>query len=127
MNKKLVCQLLICITCCVFFLYGGIKNQNDLCDASLKIPALAKELKTIEEESSHLTFELQKLESPERLIALLKTERYSHLKFPTNTSILHKPEGLALDIREKEDQLHEQSLIQGSKKNRAIFAAQVKH
>lgn len=48
----------------------------------MEIPKLAKSLKQLEEENAHLSLEIERLESPDRLIKLLRQKEYSHLRYP---------------------------------------------
>ncbi|MBI5273750.1 MAG: hypothetical protein HY860_01705 [Chlamydiales bacterium] len=59
----------------------------------LEIPKLAKELRNIQEENLQLKYEIESFESPEHLIALAKSDQYSHLKFPQTQDVLTLAEG----------------------------------
>ena len=48
----------------------------------MEIPKLARCIKELEEESIRLSFEIEKLESPKRLMQLLRQKEYAHLKYP---------------------------------------------
>lgn len=48
----------------------------------MEIPKLVKSLKQLEEENAYLSLEIKRLESPDRLIKLLRQKEYSHLRYP---------------------------------------------
>lgn len=82
MSKGLLIRLLICVFILGGFLYTYIDRQNDLTELKMEIPKLAKSLKQLEEENAHLYLEIERLESPDRLIKLLRQKEYSHLRYP---------------------------------------------
>lgn len=82
MNRGLLLRLLICILAIGGFLYTYIDKQNDLTELKIKVPELAAELRTLEEDNAQLSLEIERLENPTRLIALLKEKEYSHLHYP---------------------------------------------
>lgn len=82
MSKGLLIRLLICVFILGGFLYTYIDRQNDLTELKMEIPKLAKSLKQLEEENAHLSLEIERLESPDRLIKLLRQKDYSHLRYP---------------------------------------------
>lgn len=82
MSKGLLIRLLICVFILGGFLYTYIDRQNDLTELKMEIPKLAKSLKQLEEENAHLSLEIERLESPDRLIKLLRQKEYSHLRYP---------------------------------------------
>lgn len=82
MSKGLLIRLLICIFILGGFLYTYIDKQNDLTELKMEIPKLVKSLKQLEEENAHRSLEIEQLESPDRLIKLLRQQEYSHLRYP---------------------------------------------
>lgn len=82
MSKGLLIRLLICIFILGGFLYTYIDKQNDLTELKMEIPKLVKSLKQLEEENAHLSLEIEQIESPDRLIKLLRQKEYSHLRYP---------------------------------------------
>lgn len=82
MNRGLLLRLLICILAIGGFLYTYIDKQNDLTELKIKVPELAAKLRTLEEDNAQLSLEIERLENPTRLIALLKEKEYSHLHYP---------------------------------------------
>ncbi|QVL58403.1 MAG: hypothetical protein KFB93_08630 [Simkaniaceae bacterium] len=81
-SKGLLIRLLICIFILGGFLYTYIDKQNDLTELKMEIPKLVKSLKQLEEENAHLSLEIEQIESPDRLIKLLRQKEYSHLRYP---------------------------------------------
>ncbi|MEI8364925.1 MAG: hypothetical protein WCF65_00775 [Parachlamydiaceae bacterium] len=73
-------RVFICIAAAGLMLFAYIEKQNGLTELRLAIPALAKELKDIEQENIRLTYEVEKFESPEHLMQLRQRPEYNHLK-----------------------------------------------
>lgn len=73
---------MICILILGGFLYLSIDRQNVLTELKMDIPKLARSLKELQEEEIRLSFEIERLESPDRLIRILREKEYAHLKYP---------------------------------------------
>lgn len=101
-NKGPLIRILICIGSCGGFLYSYIDKQNAVTQRRLEIPVLAKEIKDLEEENTHLQFEIDLFESPEHLMQLARHNEFSHLKHPMFKEILTLQEGLALQVSSDE-------------------------
>ncbi|MCB1106793.1 MAG: hypothetical protein KDK76_01695 [Chlamydiia bacterium] len=82
MNLGLLVRLLICVFALGGFLYTYIDKQNDLTELKMEVPELMRTLHILEEENSQLSLEIESLENPSRLIALLREKEYSHLHYP---------------------------------------------
>ena len=80
----------------LLFLY--VDKQNDLTELQLKIPTLAKKVRTLEEENMRLRYHLEQFENPHHLMQLMALSEYSHLKYPTLPAVLHFHEGMALNL-----------------------------
>lgn len=100
MNKGVLLRLILCVSVFALYLYQIIQKQNTLNYVSLKIPKLAKEVKSLEEENLKLQFEIEKFESPENLMRLVRSEQFTHLKIPILKEVLSLKEGIALNIDE---------------------------
>lgn len=75
-------RLLVCILTASVMLLAYIEKQNDLTELRLAIPALAKELKSIQDENIRLKYEIERFESPSHLMELARKPEFSYLKFP---------------------------------------------
>lgn len=89
--KISACVLLTAIT-----LYAHIERQNELTALRLKIPALAKELREIEEENRVLQYEIDLFENPEHLVKLQRTPQFSHLSHVSENQVWTLPNRLPL-------------------------------
>ena len=88
MDKKCLVKILICL---VFFsssLCMHINITNNVTKSLIKIPALSNEVSSLEEEVLILQYQFQKFESPDNLLALLKTKEYAHLVPQVNNEII---------------------------------------
>lgn len=98
-----ILRVLTCIFFFGFSLYSYIDKQNELTDLKLRIPRIAKEIKSIREENTRLQYEIQQFESPENLMELAK--QYPHLKHPVLDEILTLKEGIAIRLEEKDEKI----------------------
>ncbi len=96
--KATLARILICIIGCGTFLYSYVDKQNAVTKRRLDIPVLAKEIKDLNEENTHLRYEIEIFESPEHLMELARHSEFSHLKHPMLKDILSLREGLALQV-----------------------------
>lgn len=97
-NKGLLIRILVCIGACGVFLYSYVDKQNAVTRRRLEIPVLAKEIKDLKEENTHLQYEIELFESPEHLMELARHSEFSHLKHPMLKEIMTMQEGLALQV-----------------------------
>jgi len=79
--------MLLCFLVAGLVLFAAIERRNVLTELQLEIPKLEKELKVIREDNIRLQYELERLESPVRLIELSRKPQYSHLKYPIEEEI----------------------------------------
>jgi hypothetical protein len=120
-SKGPLIRILVCIGTCGGFLYSYVDKQNAVTKRRLEIPVLAKEIKDLKEENTHLQYEIELFESPERLMELARHSQYSHLKHPMLKEIAMIQEGLSLQISSDEK---EQRVVAGSKLKFALGAKQ---
>jgi len=100
--KAILIRILICIAVCGAFLYSYVDKQNVVTKRRLEIPVIAKEIKDLKEENTHLRYEIEIFESPEHLMELARHNEYSHLKHPMLKEVLSMREGLALQVTSNE-------------------------
>jgi len=93
-SKGLLIRLLLCIFILGIFLYTYIDKQNDLTELKMEIPKLTESLHFLEEENAHLSLEIERIESPAKLIKLLRQKEYSHLRYPYVDEVVVVKEGL---------------------------------
>jgi hypothetical protein len=84
----LLVRLIICLFLIVVPLFIYIDKQNDLRELRLRIPAIAKEVRTIHEQNRRLQYEIDRFESPIHLMELARKPEFSHLKFPSTDTII---------------------------------------
>lgn len=77
-----VFRLFFCIAIAGLTLFAYIEKQNDLTELRLAIPALAKEVREIQEENIRLIYEIERFESPILLMEMMRKPEFSHLKHP---------------------------------------------
>ena len=75
-------RFFLCIFIAGIALFAYIDKQNELTELRLAIPALAKEVKGIQEENTRLTYEIESFESPIHLMELMRKPEFGHLKYP---------------------------------------------
>lgn len=87
-NAIFFIKIFICILAAFFTIYSYIENQNELTKLRLAIPALAKELRQINEENTRFKYEIDQFESPIHLMELSRKPEFGHLKYPYMKDII---------------------------------------
>lgn len=82
MQFLLSMRFFICIFAAGIALFAYIDKQNELTELRLAIPALAKNVKSIQEKNNQLKYEIERFESPIHLMELMRKPEFSHLKYP---------------------------------------------
>lgn len=88
----LMIRLLICLCFTGLLLYKYIDNLNELTELQLRIPALLKEVKDINEKNLELQYEIERFESPIHLMELARKPEFGYLKHPSIDKIIVLPE-----------------------------------
>jgi len=115
-NRGIVIKTGFLLLCCTFFLYSYLVKQNELTKMKMELPTLAKSIKDLKEENKQLIYELEQMENPCRLMELVRSSEFSHLKHPFVKDILTIPEGVALqEHRIGEKWPYSSSLSEGEK------------
>jgi hypothetical protein len=91
---RITLNWLICIAALGGTLYAYINKHNELIQLQIEIPALAKEVKAVQEENNRLSYEIEQFESPLHLMELLRKPEFSHLKYPNGDEIIVIQEGV---------------------------------
>ncbi len=101
MPKGLLLKLGFCLGVLSLCLYSYLNKQNELTHLKIRLPQLEKEIKLVREENCRLQYEIDRVESPVRLIELAHHPEFSHLKHPLMKEILTVDEGIALSDAER--------------------------
>lgn len=102
MNKGFFIKSTICILFLGLCLYSYLDLQNGLTELRIRIPHLASEVRRVEEENTHLFFEIEAFESAENLLRLAKRPEFAHLRFPMSRDVLTLKQGTPLrDVGER--------------------------
>lgn len=99
MVKEISLQVAFCLVALGLSLYSFIDQQNDVTELRMQLPALSKELKTIQEENMRLQYQIDQFENPQHLMDLARQNEFSHLKHPLSKEIVTLEQGLALEIK----------------------------
>jgi hypothetical protein len=94
--KGLLLRLLFCLSVFSLCLYSYLNQQNAVTHLKIRLPQLEKEIKLIREENCRLQYEIDRAESPMRLIEMAHRPEFNNLKHPMMKEILTMPEGIAL-------------------------------
>lgn len=95
-NKKqlsLYLRIFTCILTASLTLYAYIDKQNELTELRLAIPALAKNVRDIQDENRRLKYEIDRFESPIHLMELARKPEFGHLKYPYVKDVIFLPKG----------------------------------
>jgi predicted ATP-grasp superfamily ATP-dependent carboligase len=83
-----IIRLFLCLFFAGLTLYKYIDKLNSLTELKLAIPALAKEVREIEEKNLELAYEIEQFESPVHLIELVNKPEFGHLKYPSLNEVI---------------------------------------
>lgn len=96
MQRGLLLQLAFCLGVLSLCLYSYQSKQNELTHLKIYLPQLEKEILTVREETQRLQFEIDRTQSPSRLIELAHQPEFCHLKHPLLKEVLTVREGIAV-------------------------------
>ncbi len=99
MNGIWTLRFAICLAALGFSLYGHIEKQNQITQARIQLPEIARQLKAIQEDNTRLRYEIEQFESPEHLIELARQHEFSHLRHPLVKEVRTLPQGIAVQIQ----------------------------
>lgn len=102
MNGKWSIRFALCLAAIGFSLYGHIEKQNQITSLRIQLPENVRALKSLQEDNTRLRYEIEQFESPEHLIELARHQEYSHLHHPLVKDVLNMPQGIAVQVEEKE-------------------------
>lgn len=88
-----ILRLFVCIVVAGIILFAYIEKQNSLTELRLAIPALAKEVKEIQDENIRLLYEIERFESPILMMEMMRKPEFSHLKYPYLNEEMFLPKG----------------------------------
>ena len=86
-------RILACITVAGVTLYAHINKRNELTELRLVLPGVEKEVKCLKRENMLFQYEIDRFESPIRLLELAQKPEYGHLKFPYLRDVIILQEG----------------------------------
>lgn len=75
-------RIFTCILAAGITLYAHIHKRNELTELRLVLPGIEKEVKRLQRENVRLQYEVDRFESPLRLMEWARKPEFSHLKFP---------------------------------------------
>ena len=85
----------VCFVVFGFCLYSYLDEQNALRKLKMQLPQKEKEIQSLKEEMSRLSFQIDKFENPSHLIEMAHLPEYGPLKHPVLREILTVPEAFA--------------------------------
>ena len=102
MNRGLCIRLLICILFLATCVYSYLDLQNKITEQRILIPKLTAEVRRIEEDSTHLHYQIEIFESPQNLMKLAQQAEFAHLRFPMNQEVISLKQASPMqDVEEK--------------------------
>lgn len=102
MNIKSIIRIVLSLTVCMTSIFSYVSLQNTVTRLRIQIPKVEKQLLAINDEISHLQYEVDQFESPDRLMDLACHPDFSHLKHPYLKDIETVPEGVAFTLKKIE-------------------------
>lgn len=91
-------RIFICVFTLGVSLYLYVDKLNLHTELKLQIPAIMKEVDSIQKQSIHLAYEIEQFKNPMHLIQLAKRPEFTHLKFPYEQDVWLVPSGLAQQV-----------------------------
>lgn len=88
MTKSLFARIFVCVLFFGWCLYSYIDMQNGITELRIRIPELARVVRTTEEENTRLLFEIEVFENPAHLMELAQTAAFAHLKYPLAKEVI---------------------------------------
>ena len=88
MTSAIFIRILLCIAIVGILLFAYINKQNTITELRLEIPNAAKELQAVQQENTHLQFEIDQFENPQHLMELAGRPEFMHLKHPLLNEII---------------------------------------
>jgi hypothetical protein len=92
MTIKLFVRILVCVFFFSLSLYFYVEKNNYLTQLRLEIPEVAEEVAIVKEKSVGLRYEIERLESPLRLMELQRTPEFRHLHYPCISQVWILPQ-----------------------------------
>lgn len=92
-RKATIVQIFTCLIAVSACWFSYLEKQNELTSLRLYAPKLVQEVKNIREKNMEMRYQIQQLESPEKLMELTQDARFHHLKHPFGKDILVLQEG----------------------------------
>ena len=80
-------QIAICIAVFGICLFRYLDRNNEITERKLRLPELDEQILLVEERAQALQYEVDRLESPLRLMELLRLPEYAHLRHPTEDEV----------------------------------------
>ena len=103
MNIKSIIRIILSLAVCMTSIFSYVSLQNTVTRLKIQIPKIEKQLLAINDEISHLQFEVDQFESPDRLMDLACHPDFSHLKHPYLKDIEVVSEGFALTLKKEKE------------------------
>lgn len=91
--RTIILQVMICMIIAWWTLYLYIDRHNELTELRIEIPALMKEVRSLQEENARLKYDIDQFESPIHLMELANKPEFSHLKSPYINEVMILPQG----------------------------------
>lgn len=81
-------RLAVCILFLGGCLYSYLNLQNAITQLRIEIPQLASEYGRVQEENTHLLYEIERFESPANLMEIAKEDSFANLRFPLGNAVV---------------------------------------
>ena len=102
MSIKNLIRITLMLVVSMTSVFSYISLQNTVTRLKIQIPKVEKQLYAINDEISHLQYEIDQFESPDRLMDFAYHPDFSHLKHPYIRDIETVPEGFALTLKQQD-------------------------
>lgn len=97
MKKENTVKFIFCFVAISLYLHSYLEAHNEVTKLRMELPKLTKQLRNIEEENLRFRYEIESFERPDHLMALIKTQEFSHFHYAQDQEILTICEGIDLN------------------------------
>jgi hypothetical protein len=78
----MILRILVCVMIFSICTYSYIDRNNQITSLRFKLPELSDQIVVLQEKNASLRYEIERSESPLRLMELARQPEYSHLHHP---------------------------------------------
>ena len=83
----MILRVLVCVMIFSVCVYSYIDRNNHITELRFQLPDLADQITVLQEQCATLSYEIERSESPLRLMELARQPEFSHLRHPRDDEV----------------------------------------